>query len=463
MIRRTNEVHISTRRLSTRGMALAIGVGVAIFAAATASLRQDHLYDGPPSPSTIDAATRRAQSPVVQKTARVAQETAGDETTNQQTIPSFPMAVEVDLGQFHDSADSNQRTIQLCQAYGPAAPRPMHGGESNSHGHGGAAQWDGWRPIPWQVFAQGEYVGPHRPQHVPEYRVRVDDQVDFVYRLTRELSPTPYKLNVGDSVRVESLTDEKIDRDLVIQPDGSITLRLLGQVRAADRTVDELRQLLEEQYKKYYKVPAITVTPVRVDTRVTDLIASINNQFDAGVQSRRVRVTPEGTVQLPAIGSVPAQGLTLDELKFEIDERYAQIVSGIEVMPILFARAPRFLYVVGEVRTPGRFTMEAPTTVMQAIALAGGWNVGGNLREVVIFRRTENWQLVATKLDIRAALLGRTPTPCDEIWLRDSDVVVVPKTQVLLTNHFIELVFTRGIYGVLPINGSYNINAGSRL
>ena len=43
-------------------------------------------------------------------------------------------------------------------------------------------------------------------------------------------------------------------------------------------------------------------------------------------------VTPEGSVQLPGIGSVPAQGLTLDELKMEIDERYALVVEGIEVI-----------------------------------------------------------------------------------------------------------------------------------
>jgi polysaccharide export outer membrane protein len=229
----------------------------------------------------------------------------------------------------------------------------------------------------------------------------------------------------------------------------------LGQVRGAGRTVDALRESLEEAYKKYYKVPAITVTPVKVNTRLEDLRAAVDARYGTGGQQRDARITPEGTVQLPGIGSVPAQGLSLEELKREIDERYAQFVGGIEVTPVLSNRAPRYVYVVGEVRQPGRYELQAPTTVMQSIALAGGWNNGGNLREIVVFRRDENWQLMATKLDVRGALLGKRPCPADEIWLRDSDLVVVPKSALMLTNDFIELVFTRGIYGVVPFNASY--------
>ena len=70
------------------------------------------------------------------------------------------------------------------------------------------------RVIDWQAYAQGEYVGHARLAHVPEYRLRVDDQLDMTYRLTREETPTPYRLNVGDEVQVESFTDPDINRSL---------------------------------------------------------------------------------------------------------------------------------------------------------------------------------------------------------------------------------------------------------
>ena len=148
--------------------------------------------------------------------------------------------------------------ILLCQALGPAAPYDICGVDCADGNCG--RRWEAMRAIEWPAYAQGEYVGHARLAHEPEYRLRVDDQLDMTYRLTREETATPYRLNVGDEVQVESFTDHEINRNLLIQPDGTITLRLLGQVHATGRTVTQLRDALEEAYKKYYKTPAITVT-----------------------------------------------------------------------------------------------------------------------------------------------------------------------------------------------------------
>jgi polysaccharide export outer membrane protein len=318
-------------------------------------------------------------------------------------------------------------------------------------------------PIPFDVFAQGEYVGPARLAHVSEYRIRVDDVINFIFRLTQLPSTTPYRLEVGDQLQIESLTAPELNRDVEVQPDGTITLQQLGQLPAANRTIEELRAAIEEKYKTIIREPTITVTPTKTNTRLQELRATVDRRFGQGGQGTGTRVTPEGTVQLPGIGSVPAQGLTISELKREVDARYARLVSGLDVTPILEQRAARFVYVLGEVAAPGRYELNGPTTVMQAIALAGSWNVGANLNQVVVFRRDANWCLMATKLDVRGALYGNRPCPADEIWIRDSDIVVVPKTPILVADEFIELFFTRGVYGVLPLNFSINLDRLSRL
>ena len=312
--------------------------------------------------------------------------------------------------------------------------------------------WRAMRPIPWQVFAQGEYVGPPRLAHVPEYRLRVDDFIRVVYGLTGEPSSKPYDLSVGDIIRVEALGSPNLERQVTVQPDGMVTMQILGQVPAAGRSIEELRKDLESRYARYVRQPTISVTPVKLNTRVEELRASVDQRYGTGGQGVFVRVTPAGFIQLPAVGSVPAQGLTLDEIKREIEARYARRFHGIEVTPVLDRRAPRYVFVIGEVRSPGRFELEGPTTAMQAIAMAGSWNVGAELKQVVVFRRDECWRLMATRLDLRAALGGRHPCPPDEIWLRDADVVLVPKGNLLATDDFIHLVFTRGLYGVVPLN-----------
>jgi polysaccharide export outer membrane protein len=175
-------------------------------------------------------------------------------------------------------------------------------------------------------------------------------------------------------------------------------------------------------------------------------------------------VTPEGTIQAAGIGSVYVQGLTLDELKSELEARYAEAYGpGLEVSPQLTERATSYVFIGGEVRAPGRYTLEGPTTVTQAIAMAGSWNNGGNLRQVVIFRRDENWCLKATKIDLRAPLYGKDPCPTNDVWLRENDLVLVPKSCILCATDLIELYFTRGVYAVFPINYVYDFSSNSAI
>jgi polysaccharide export outer membrane protein len=255
---------------------------------------------------------------------------------------------------------------------------------------------------------------------------------------------------VGDEIRVESFTDRTLDRSLIVQPDGTITLALLGQVRATHNTIAQLRETIEDRYKKYYKMPAINVTPLKVNTKLEDMRATVDSRAGLGGQTRRGRVNPEGTVTLPGIGSVLAQGLSLEEFRREVNVHYAAEVDGLDVTPILVMRAPRYVFVQGEVKNPGRYTLDAPTTVMQAITMSGGWNIGANIQQVVVLRRDEEWRLVATMLDLRQAFLGRRSHPVGEIFISDADLIIVPKSNLLLFDNLVNMVFTKGLYAIAP-------------
>ena len=368
-------------------------------------------------------------------------------------------------------------TIQLCQAISPAAPHPIWGVDSAAGCGCGEVGWDSRGSIPWQCFAQGEYVGDARIAHVAEYRLRAGDKIAVFYLRTREVINRPYELQVGDQIQVESLTagrgatglpgtsatgvaEDTLNRTLVVQPDGMITLPLIGRVIAAGRQIEALRDDLEEKYKTYYKVPAITVTPLVINTKLEDLLDTVDSR--GGIQGGyqiSVVVTPAGTLQLPGIGSVFVQGLSLPEAKLEIDSRYEQRIPGVHVTVDLLERAQRFVYVLGEVNNPGRFTLEAPTTAMMALALAGDAKIGANRRQIVVFRRGHDWRMLATMLDLQGALYGRRPVPADDIWLNDSDIVLVPKNVLQIADEAIEQIFTRGIYSAVPQDFIWGLNA----
>ena len=341
---------------------------------------------------------------------------------------------------------------------GPAIGRTFSAVDESHRGRfGGEAKWRQQSQVPWEAFAYGEYVGPHRTPHVPEYRLRVDDSLEFVYMLTREKSHAPYQFYVGDVIQISSTIDPSLNTPLgqgmTILPDGTLSLSLIGQVRAAGKTVAELQDELNDKYTKFVKNPAIVVQVLESDTPLQDLIRAVDATAGQGGQLRQATVSPDGTVQLPLVGSVPAVGLTLDEIRREVNARYRTRLRGVEVTPILLERAPRFIYVVGEVDNPGSFEMTGPTTVIQALALAGSFDEGSNLRQVIVFRRDQNWRLTATKLDLSGALLGKRPHPSDEIWLRDSDIVLVPETPVQRWSEAVNQYLTNSLYAIFPQQG----------
>ena len=58
-----------------------------------------------------------------------------------------------------------------------------------------------------------------------------------------------------------------------------------------------------------------------------------------------------------------------------------------------------------------------------------------------------------------AGLRGKDLCPTDEIWLSDSDVILIAKGPILECDNFINMVFTRGIYGVVPFMSNLSFAA----
>jgi polysaccharide export outer membrane protein len=321
---------------------------------------------------------------------------------------------------------------------------------------GGEARWNDMRPMDFNSYGPGGYAGPARLAHLSEYRLRPGDLMQVIYLITRRQKEGEYRLTPGDEVMIESLADPDIVRGdlttgLKIQPDGTITLRLIGQVHAAGLTVAQLREVLNTQYTKFFEDPAIDVTPIRTNTLAEDIRNAVGGQSGFNTQAVEVRVMPDGKIRLPGIGEVCVQGLTLSQMKREVNLRYEEIVVGLVTEPTLIQQAPHFVHVLGQVGTPSRVELQGPTTVLGAIASAGGHRPEGNLRQVVVLRRAEDWRLISTMLDLQGAVYGKRPTPADEIWVRDGDVIIVPDKPITRLNNWISQVFTDGIYRVFPV------------
>ena len=88
--------------------------------------------------------------------------------------------------------------------------------------------------------------------------------------------------------------------------------------------------------------------------------------------SREVRVRPDGYMTVPLIGDLFVVGKTPRGLAAELAQQLGQFVTGPVVTVTLKESIVLRFFVVGEVAKPGEFPLLGRTTVMQALALAGG-------------------------------------------------------------------------------------------
>lgn len=103
--------------------------------------------------------------------------------------------------------------------------------------------------------------------------------------------------------------------------------------------------------------------------------------------SHEVQVDTTGTIDYPLIGSVPASGRTMEEFSLELEERLrSSYVLNPDVSARITERAERSVTVGGEVTRPGRYPVEGPISLMDAVALGGGLDDYAKEDEVLIFR-----------------------------------------------------------------------------
>jgi len=157
---------------------------------------------------------------------------------------------------------------------------------------------------------------------------------------------TEYRMGPGDKLRIEVYKDAQLSQSVQIRPDGKITLPLVGDIDATNRTPIELRDMLTTSFKEYITNPVVTVI-------VVEAVASQ-------------------------------------------------------------------VFVMGEVAKAGPIQMNGPTTILQALAMAGGFREFANRKDVRVLRQTPNGVQTLTFNYNEAVNGGAKP-----FFLRSGDTVIV--------------------------------------
>ena len=136
-------------------------------------------------------------------------------------------------------------------------------------------------------------------------------------------------------------------------------------------------------------------------------------------------IAPDGKISLPLIGEVSAAGLTVDELKNELNKRYREFINEPHVTVTVREINSLKIYVIGEVGRPGELKLNSTTDVLQAISLAGGFTMYANKTNIKIIRK-EGDKKIKINFNYNEVVKGKNLA--QNIPLKPGDVIVVSES-----------------------------------
>lgn len=139
----------------------------------------------------------------------------------------------------------------------------------------------------------------------------------------------------------------------------------------------------------------------------------------------QARIQADGTIYLPLVGSVQAEGRTLAGLQAGLTELYDRdFLVQPQITLQIAAYAPRSVQVIGQVNRPGTIPLpaEAPMRLLEAIGAAGGFTRRADAGKVSIRRLRDDGSQEIIEKDV-GQLLSRPDA--NDIVLRDGDTVLV--------------------------------------
>jgi polysaccharide export outer membrane protein len=139
--------------------------------------------------------------------------------------------------------------------------------------------------------------------------------------------------------------------------------------------------------------------------------------------SRVVSVRPDGKVSLPLIGDVQAAGMTVMHLNAEITEKLKKYYKEPPQVSVILQQVNSYsIYVLGEVRSPGKYLVKSGTTFLQAITLAGGFTEFASKNKVVVRRRNNNNSEKIISIKYRDILSGLQ----SNVMMFPGDTILIP-------------------------------------
>jgi polysaccharide export outer membrane protein len=144
--------------------------------------------------------------------------------------------------------------------------------------------------------------------------------------------------------------------------------------------------------------------------------------------SRQTVVRPDGMVSMPLIGDVLASGMTATQLAAKIADKLKEFKESPAVSVSVKEVNSYNVFILGEVQKPGKYQLKTHTSVLQAIALAGGFTLyaSKNKMQVVTAEVNGDGRPHEVRIPVRYDQLLSGKGERGNFVLKSGDIVVVP-------------------------------------
>ena len=201
---------------------------------------------------------------------------------------------------------------------------------------------------------------------------------------------------------INNLPEEERAKWLLEYPERAIEEEVLPlsdieKILSGEFPTDITRTLYQFGYDFFKKGPSAfvpeTVVPVGPDYIIGPDDRFTINLWGKAEDTYSRTVSRDGTITLPRLGTLHVGGLTYSELKDFLLQKFKEYYPDFEMSITMDALRTVEVYIIGELDTPGTYSLNALSTVISALFTSGGPNKNGSLRDIKVF---DNEELVKT-------------------------------------------------------------------
>lgn len=159
--------------------------------------------------------------------------------------------------------------------------------------------------------------------------------------------------------------------------------------------------------------------------------------------NQTVVVQPDGFITLRGAGSMHVEGQTVPQLTETIRKAYASILHNPVITVALKDFEKPYFIAAGQVGKPGKYDLRSDITLVEAVAIAGGFTESSKHSQVVLFRRVSDQLVEARLFNVKQMLESRDLN--EDAHLRPGDMIYVPQNAISKIKRFLP-TSSMGVY-----------------